>query len=255
MAAVLVLNAVVYLVQPGGEGVLTVVSDFLPVACAAAACIMLAGATRAFTVFDQTKAAWLLLCLGIGLFFLGETSYAVQEVFLGLDMDELYPSISDLFWGLGYLPLLAGLLVLMIGYLKAGFPMGSFLKYLLAGLAVLALGVFLIVTLFAPILADETLSGMLGFIYLFYPLADLVLLIPALLLILVTANLGRGMLARPWLFVAAGFVLMGIADIAYSSLDWQGLYGPGHPIDIAWNASYLLIGLAGLTQARLVRSL
>jgi hypothetical protein len=255
MAAVLVLNALVYLIQPGGDAVLTVVSDFLPAICAAAAFILLASTLRALTVLDQTKVSWLLLFIGIGLLLLGELLYAVQEVFLGLDMDELFPSIADAAWGLGYLPLLAGLLLLLIGYLKAGFPMGSFAKYLVAGLVILGLGAFLIVTLFSPILADETISGLAGFFYLFYPLADFVLLVPAVVLILVTASLGRGRLARPWLFMAAGFVMLAVADIAYSLLDWQGLYGPGHAIDIAWNAAYCLIGLAGHYQARLVRSL
>jgi hypothetical protein len=240
MAAVLVLNALVYLVRPGGEAVLTFVSDFLPVICAAAAFVLLASTLRALAVLDQTKVSWLLLFVGIGLFLLGEILYAVQEVFLGLDMDELFPSIADAAWSLGYLPLLAGLLLLLIGYMRAGFPMGSFAKYLLAGLAILGLGAFLIVKLFTPILTDETLTGLVG---------------PALILILVTATLGRGILARPWLYAAAGFMMLGVADIAYSYLDWQGLYGPGSAIDIAWNAAYCLIGLAGHSQARLVRSL
>ncbi len=255
MAVVLVLNGLVYLIQPGGEAVLTVVSDILPIVCAGAAFVLLASTLRAFKVMDQTKAAWLLLFLGIGLFFLGEVLYGVQELFLGVDLDEVFPSIADAAWSLGYLPLLAGLLMLLIGYVRSGFPMGNFAKYLVAGLALLGIGAFLIVTLFAPILADETLAGLTGFFYLFYPLADLILLVPAVILILVTATLGRGRLARPWAFVAAGFLLLGVADIAYSSLDWQGLYGPGHVIDIAWNAGYCLIGLGGRYQARLVRSL
>jgi hypothetical protein len=255
MAAVLVVNALVYLVRPGGDPVLTVVSDFLPAVCAAAAFILLAATLRALRVLDQAKASWLLLFIGIGLLLLGEVLYGVQEVFLGLDMDELFPSIADAAWGLGYLPLLAGLLLLLIGYMRAGFPMGSFAKYLVAGLAILGLGAFLVVTLFSPILADETITGLAGFFYLLYPLADFVLLVPAVVLILVTASLGRGRLARPWLFMAAGFVMLAVADIAYSLLDWQGRYAPGSATDIAWNAAYCLIGLAGHYQARLVRSL
>jgi hypothetical protein len=255
MAAVLILSALVYLFKPGGEAVLTWVSDLAPVACAAAAFVLLGSTLRALTVLDQTKASWLLLFIGTGLLLLGEASYAVQELFLGLDMDELYPSIADVAWSLGYLPLLAGLLLLLNGYLKAGFPMGSFAKYLVAALAVLGLGTFLIVTLFSPILVDETLTPRAVFFYLYYPLADLLLLIPALILALITVNLGRSLLARPWLLVAGGFVLLGVADIAYSYLDWQGLYGPGNAIDFAWFAAYCLIGLAGHYQARLVRSL
>jgi hypothetical protein len=222
---------------------------------AAAALSLLGGALGALKVLDRTKVAWALLCAGIALFLLGEASYAVQEVLLGVDMGERFPSISDAFWLLGYLPLLAGLLVLLAGYLRAGFPMGSIVKYLVAAVVVLGLGAFLVVALFAPIVADDSLSTFAKVCYLFYPIGDLVLFAAALVLIAITASMGRSRLARPWLFLAAGFVMLGVADITYSYLDWQGFYGAGHPIDIAWNAAYCLVGMAGRAQSRLVRSL
>ena len=193
--------------------------------------------------------------MGVGLFFIAETVYGFQEVFLKVDMDELFPSIADLFWLLGYVPLFAGLAILLLGYLQAGLPAGNMAKFLVAGVVILGLGAFLISRLFVPILADDTLTPLVRFFYLFYPLADLILLVPAGILILITSYFGRSLLARPWMYIAAGSALMGAADISYSFLDWQGLYGPGHAIDIAWNASYCVIGLAGYSQARVVRSL
>jgi hypothetical protein len=176
-------------------------------------------------------------------------------VFLGVDMDETFPSIADVFWLAGYPPFFAGLTILLVGYVQSGLPLGSAFKYIVACVVILGIGAFLVVQLLVPILADDTLTPLVSFYYMFYPLADLVLLVPATMLVLITSHFGRGRLARPWMYIAVGFLLMGAADILYSYLDWQGLYGPGHAIDIAWNASYCVIGLAGWHQARLVRSL
>ncbi len=145
--------------------------------------------------------------------------------------------------------------MLLIGFMNTGLPTGNLLKYLVAGAVLLGLGAFLLLRLFVPILTDDTLTPLVSFYYLFYPLADLILLVPAVMLILITSFFGRSMLARPWMFIAVGFALMGIADIGYSWLDWQGLYGPGHPIDIAWNVCYCVIGLAGSYQTKLIRAL
>ena len=52
---VVILNAAIYLFRPGGDLLLTVVSDSLPAVCALAAVLALASTFRALAVFDQTK--------------------------------------------------------------------------------------------------------------------------------------------------------------------------------------------------------
>jgi uncharacterized membrane protein YhhN len=71
----------------------------------------------------------------------------------------------------------------------------------------------------------------------------------------ITNLFGGGTISRPWKYLAFGFILFTIADLLYSYLGWQDLYGNGNLIDLAWHAGYLFIGLAGLYQRELVDSL
>ena len=54
---------------------------------------------------DRTKAAWLLILIGIACNAIAETVYAVQDLILRYDMNEFFPSYADPFWLAGYLGL------------------------------------------------------------------------------------------------------------------------------------------------------
>jgi uncharacterized membrane protein len=252
---IMALNLFFYLTHAGGEGLLAFVSDALPVLCGSIAVIGLAMALSSFGAMDRTKAAWALILLGIGLNALAEAIYAAQELLLGFDMNEFFPSYADPFWLAGYLPILAALLMFFIGYKSSGLPMGGWFKYAAAGLGIALVGASLAALVLVPIFADESAGALAKAAYAFYPIADFLLLIPAVALILVTARFGRGAALAPWILITLGFVGWCASDILYSILSWQGLYGSGNYIDLGWNASYLLLGAAGFSQRSLMRSI
>ncbi len=70
--ALIIFNILFYWLTPEGI-LLTIVSDLLPILCAIVAVIGISLAVRSFKSFDQTKLAWILLLVGIVLFFLGES--------------------------------------------------------------------------------------------------------------------------------------------------------------------------------------
>jgi len=253
-ALLVAFNSVLYLFHLGGDAVLKLVSDLLPIASALAATIALFAAFRAFRALDFAKVSWLLLLIGIVLYLAAEVTYAVLELALGVDMDEVFPTLADAGWLAGYLPLFAGLVVIFRGYLRSGFPMGRVRVYgLLAAALVLAAGA-VFYKLLIPIVEDPEESAFAKFVYLFYPIGDLFLIAPAMLMMYVTSLLGKGRLSRPWRLIALGFVSLTIADIIYSYLSWIGEYGDASMIDVAWNVGYLLIGLGALTQRELIAS-
>ena len=79
-------------------------------------------------------------------------------------------------------------------------------------------------------------------------------MIPAVLLMYITSLFGTGIISKPLRFLAIGFVCFTVADLLFSVLSWQDLYGNGNPIDLAWNFGYLSIGLAALYQKELIDS-
>lgn len=250
----LALNIVVYLTRWGGDDFLKVFSDSLPVVCSLISSICLFYAYRGFKGTDFARLPWLMIFLGITLDFIAETTYCYMEVILKLDMNETFPSIADYIWCAGYIPLFIGLMMMISGYRESGFPVGS--KNLYTAITA-ALVVFLILItwiLFVPIVCDNETSTLETTFYLFYPVADVVVVIPAIVLMSITSLFGKGMISRSWKYLSIGLILFTLADLAYSYLSWKDLYGDGNLIDLAWHAGYLIIGLAGLNQRELIKS-
>lgn len=251
--ALILFNIIFFWVKPEGKA-LTMVSDILPVICALLAIIGMSFAVRSFKLYDTIKLAWILLLAGIILFFCAESIYAVLELVLNIDVNEVFPTIADAFWLIGYAPLLAGLTLLVQGYKKSGFSLGAKKTYLFGICAFVVVTGLLINQLFMPILKDAETSKLAKFVYLYYPIADLLVIIPAMILAYITNLFGKARISRPWRYIAIGFLCMTTFDILYSYLSWNDMYGPGNFMDIFQNLSYLLIGLGGFYQKELIES-
>lgn len=101
----LVINVLLYTTQWGGERVLLVISDTLPILCSLISVICLYFAFAGFKDFDYTKKAWFLLLIGISLNFCAETLYGLLDVVYKVDMNNTFPSAADFFWCSAYIPL------------------------------------------------------------------------------------------------------------------------------------------------------
>lgn len=229
-------------------------SVLLPVICGLLGVIGLVGAVAAFKVWDHTKVAWVFFLFGVVLSTIAESLYMVMSQIMGLNVDEIIPSLADIFWMAGYIPIFISLLLLVNGYLKSGLSLGNAKKFLIVLFGGFLVAVFLVIWVFIPIFEDPETGVLTKFVYAYYPVFDLLILIPAAVLILLTTQFKTGSLSIPWKLLALAFLCWSAADIAYSILAWQGLYGDGNFIDLLWNASYLLMGAAGLSQRSLVRS-
>jgi len=249
------VNILFYLTGLGGEKVLLYISDLLPVICSIVAIACLYSSFKSFKEYDFTKTSWLMILLGIVFFSLGETLYGILEVFFAVDMNETFPSIADYFWCFGYIPLFIGLLMMFIGYKKSGFPMGSIKVYALLFFSYLILFAGVSYFLLIPIINDPETNGIQTFFYLFYPIADIFLVVPAAILMYITSLFGKGTISKPWKYLALGFISIAFADLLYSYLSWQDAYGSGNLIDVAWHMGYLLIGFSGLYQKELVETI
>jgi len=249
------INIIFYLTGLGGEKVLLYVSDLLPIICSLISSICLIIAFRGFKEYDFTKIAWIMIFSGILLSFIAETLYGIQEVGLGMNMNEVFPSIADYFWCIGYIPLFIGLAMMFLGYKRSGFPMGKARVYVLLSFTYLALFAIIAYFLLIPIINDPETSGLQTFFYLFYPISDIFLVVPAAILMYITSLFGKGTISKPWKLLSLGFLCFAFADLIYSYLSWQDKYGSGNMIDVAWHLGYLLIGLAGLYQRELIENI
>jgi hypothetical protein len=251
----ILVNIIIYATKLGGDQVLLYISDLLPVVCALIAVIGLFNAFKSFKNLDFIKKAWLMILIGIVSYLIAETIYFVMEVMFNYNMNEIFPSLADIFWCFGYIPLIAGLSMMLFGYYNSDLPMGNIKLYSLLSFLILVIFGLVVLFILIPITKDPETSLLTKISSLFYPIADVIVVIPALILMYITSLFGSGAVSKPWKYLAVSFICFAIADLLYSYLSWQGTYGSGNLIDVFWNAGYLFIALSGIYQMELIETL
>lgn len=146
-----------------------------------------------------------------------------------------YPSIADLFWLSGYVPLSYIIL----------YTLGPYIRYI--GIKTLLViipplsGIFYFV--FVPLLADNAKQGISPLETLFnltYVLSDLGILVLVTFLVVIY---NKKKLKYYWLFIAGFMGLVLAGDMLYTHLKFQGLYYPGSLPDSLHTLAYAVYTL------------
>jgi hypothetical protein len=183
--------------------------------------------------------AYTALALGLGMWLVAESIWGYYEVVLAEETP--FPSIADVFWLGAY-----GGLLYYVSSMYRFFGKGV-KKYQLA-LVVGIIGGFAFFYLQSLISISLPPEGeaideyvMPLAISVAYPVLDVILLVPAILIVL---NSGKGQLTSiPWAFVS--FILVAIADILLGYSAVTGFQNDVTIITMMYNASYLCMA-AGL---------
>ena len=177
---------------------------------------------------------WFCFALGLALWFLGELSWGVYTLVLGVEI--LYPSIADVFWLSAYAPIYIAILL----YIK---PFKMVLSKKSVGAVALIIAVLCaLVALFliGPILSTPkdllTLATDVA-----YPILDLILLSAAILGLMIFF---KGRLGRSWLLISVALVFDAVAAVLFSYTTLQGTYYHGHPLELFYHWGYILYALA-----------
>ncbi|MEM3627100.1 MAG: hypothetical protein QXZ25_03640 [Candidatus Bathyarchaeia archaeon] len=180
------------------------------------------------------SSVWLCFTLGMLLWFLGETGWAMYTFFLGTEIP--YPSLADIFWLGGYIPFLIALYF----YVKIFASALSKRTVQIVMMATIILSVLLAFALIIPIVgAEEDFVALI--MDLAYPLLDLALFSTALLGLLIFR---KGALGKSWLLINAGILANVGADIIFSYTTANGTYYNGHPSELLFIWGYILFALA-----------
>jgi PAS domain-containing protein len=211
------LAIVIFLINPSPMWI-KLVSDGFPLL------LSFSGAVIAFSVYRrQAKTRggiriWGTMTLGLVFWTFGEAIWTFYELVLRQEVP--YPSVADVMWAVGYIPL-----VLSVGYqfLSLRAPISRKGKLLIAAivLAMIVLAVWLVVY---PILASPDAGTPFEmFFSLAYPLEDLILFSIGTALVLTFLG---GQLALSWGAIALGILLLSFSDLLFSYGTWNGLYYP-----------------------------
>ena len=212
------------------------VSNVLPAACVGVAFYSSLQSVRryGFSIAKKFQAAWLMFALGTGIWIIAETTWALYYFVLNVPVP--YPSIADVFYMGGYLPMLLGLAF----YLDVFAP-GMTRRRLIAALSVISLAAVAIVAFVIPpeLSMSEPLIQRITDIG--YPILDLSLLA---ITVLSLAIFFRASLSRWLLFFGAAAILYAVADELFLYQVAAGTYYNGSFDDLLYLLGYLLFALA-----------
>jgi hypothetical protein len=171
--------------------------------------------------------------LGIGFWLLAECTWSLYVLAFRIEIP--YPSIADLFWLVGYIPLLMALLL-------QAWPFRELLvskKQLALTLGMFVLAFLILIATIPPLLGQDQDLVALG-VSVAYPLLDTLLLTVAIPIFLVFR---KGSYWRPLLFVTFGIILQLFGDLAFNQAFFSSAYYAGSAIDLIFDMSYLMLAL------------
>ena len=183
-------------------------------------------ATR-FRVKGEHGRAWIFFVGLAASWFVAEQLWLVYDLVYKINP---FPSAADFFYLAGY----PFLFLFSIYYLK---PLKNAIsKKTLAYVSLIAM-TLLIPSLYMAYNTDSEISALELTLALSYPIADAIVLIPALIGVILFF---RGEVNFLWSLVCIAIVLNVVADTGFLITSMNGSYYTGHPIDMLYLWAYIL---------------
>jgi hypothetical protein len=233
--------------QPGGSAVLLHLTHISFAVCAWLAAILALRARRMFEPGVSSRHVWVLFGAGMTALAISETLWIAYQV---AGQPIPYPSLVDISWGIGFLPILASL-VLQYRSLHVQLTRRQKLSILAAYVGVLIVIVALSLGYIMSHPGEVAVMQMLvGAYYLVGALGV------AFLATLSLVYLGGGLVARPWVYMVVSILTFAVAGLAFSYGTWTNTYVTGSNfisavVDVAYLAGYLLAAAGGYSQLTL----
>jgi len=233
----------IYLFQERYTDLMYVFSNAFPPFIAGAAVVASAFALKKYwgNPGDKFSKIWLGFTLGMTFWFLGEVGWAIYTLLLNVEIP--YPSIADLAWLIGYVPLIIALHL----YIRVFRFAVSKAMYAVAAVAVTLGSLALFTFLVSPILAAAAEEITTLAVDIAYPALDLALFSLSILGLLIFA---KGKIASAWLLINGGILMNVVADMLFSFTTLQGTYYNGHFLELFFHWGYLLFALAFYTHMK-----
>ncbi|OPY48416.1 MAG: hybrid sensory histidine kinase BarA [Methanosaeta sp. PtaU1.Bin060] len=200
-------------------------------------------ARRSYSGEKRVFYAWLLLAISRLAWTVGDFLWAYTEVVL---KESPYPSPSDLFFIISYPLFLAG--VLLLPNIK--FTTSERLKMALdTGIVLISAAL-----VFWSLIIVPTIEMFIGLdsltltLSVAYPVMDLILLFAVLeLLFRKIPDSGK----NPLMLLAIEIMVLIVTDTIFFRQTVDGTYAAGNLVDLGWPIGYVILGLAGISQADL----
>ena len=160
--------------------------------------------------------------------FFAEIIWILQELYFKIDP---FPSTADLFYLVGY----PFLLMFVISYLE---PLKDGITKEILALAILAAIIVLVSSLYVVFNEDEELSNYEFALLAGYPIADAIVLVPALLGVVLFF---KGKVNFMWTLFFVGIISLYVADTTFLYTQLEDTYYTGNPLEMLFYFMYFLM--------------
>jgi hypothetical protein len=215
----------------------------------ATGCVLAARCAARYEKGNPVRPAWLLVSLWIGAFFLGQAILSTYAILLGRPAPV--PSAGDAFFLVGYGFITVGIVLFVRAYRASGFATGRIRENLLLMLiAAVVFAVFAYRELVPIALAPTPFSE--RFINVGYPVLDLLLAIPTLVLLRIAMRFRGGRVWPVWAALLTGILCGAGGDMLFADISPENLKAVGPLVDLLFILSYLFIAYGAALQQRLL---
>ncbi len=190
--------------------------------------------TRGYGLKSTLGILFFIFFTGLFLWFIGELAWTLYVLWFSIEIP--FPSIADVFYLAGYIPLFMGLFI-YLNIFKIALSKRIVLCSFLAGFIVATVAGFYII----PEAFFSSVDVITAFLSTAYPLLDTILIVVALMTLSVFIG---GKLQTSWLMISIGFIFIGIADLTYYHADLIGILWEGHPLELLYLYSYIYLTIA-----------
>jgi len=200
--------------------------------------------TNSFRRGDEPRKAWARIGIGIGIWMVAQ----ILESYCDLVLNQVsYGTVADLFWMLGYFPLIAGVYLFFANFRSTGLPLGKKQDYVLIGLLLAAIYGVLMYSIIWPNLSNVNRPVVVRILDFTYPTFDFVIIAVASVLIRIAWNLRGGNIAKPWVLLSLGFVMTAGADLLLQ-LSEETSSPAYRAADVVYFAGYFFVALSAKKQ-------
>jgi len=233
--------------QPGGSEALLILTHATWAVCAWLAAILALRARLMFEPGMSSRRVWLLFGAGMTVLAFSETLWLLYRA---VSQPMPYPSLIDISWGIGFVPILASM---VLHYRSLHVQLSRRQKLLVldtyVGLLFLALFFLLHYILSNP----GQVAVMQLLVSAYYLIASLGV---AFLATLSLMFMEGGLVARPWYYLVSSILTFAVAGLAFSFGTWTNTYATGSNFlsavsDVCYLAGYLLAAAGGYSQLTL----
>lgn len=182
--------------------------------------------------------AWVSLLIASSLWLIAETVWIFYELVLQVDP---FPSLADVFYSLGY-PFLFVFMLAYISPVRKGITKRSLFSAVAVSAVILFFGLYQTIDFVIEMDSVATFYAVL------YPVLDSILIVPAILGISLFFS---GRVNFMWAMVWFGILSLFIADTIFMYSQIDDTYYTGHPIEILFYFSYVLIAFGVYDQVRI----